>query len=214
MSWVFQGCFIKVVEQSCQVWRSSPTLENVHDLECILALKIILQDEYQNYSNALHLTGLKSLFERRNELCLRFAKACTKNEQTKTMFPLNPISYDVETRHREKFQVTKCKTTRFQNSAIPFMQNLLNSEKLWKSITVKHWFKKWNFVFVLKTYHFNNKPLSLSLIFAKFISDNLTFPAWILLQRVAWTLTLSSLTSEIATKSWRGGAKRPRIEIN
>ena len=79
------------------------------------------------------------------------------------MFPLNPISYDVETRHREKFQVTKCKTTRLQNSAIPFMQNLLNSEKLWKSITVKHWFKKWNFVFVLKTYHFNNKPLSLKL---------------------------------------------------
>ena len=126
MSWLFQGCFREEVEQSCQVWRSSPTLENVHDLERILTLKIILQD----YSNALHFPGLKPLYERRNELYLRFAKACTKNEQTKAMFPLNPISYDVKTRHREKFQVTKGKTTKFQNSAIPFMQNLLNLEKL------------------------------------------------------------------------------------
>ena len=163
--WTLSTYTYSTLDQSCQVWHSSLILENVHDLERIQknSLKIILQDEYQNYSNALHLTGLKSLFERQNELCLKFAKACTKNEQTKTMFPLNPISYDVETRHREKFQVTKCKTTRFQNSAIPFMQNLLNSEKLWKSITVKHWCKKWNFVFELKTYHFNNKPLFLSL---------------------------------------------------
>ena len=36
-----------IVEQSCQVWHSSLTLENVHDLERIQknALKIILQDE-------------------------------------------------------------------------------------------------------------------------------------------------------------------------
>ena len=121
-----------IVEQSCQVWHSSLTLENLHDLERIQknALKIILQEEYQTYSNALSLTGLKPLFQRRNELCIRFAKACTKNDLTKAMFPPNPISYDVMTRHREKFQVTKCKTKRFQNSAIPFMQNLLNAENL------------------------------------------------------------------------------------
>ena len=122
-----------ILEQSCQVWHSSLTLENANDLERIQknALKIILQDEYENYSNALSLSGLKSLIERRKELCLRFAKACLKNQQTNSMFPLNPISnsYDIHTRHREKFLVTKCNTTRLKNSAIPYMQSLLNTEK-------------------------------------------------------------------------------------
>ena len=120
-----------IVEQSCQVWHSSLTLENVQDLERIQknALKIILQEDYQNNGNALNLTGLKPRFERRNEVCIRFAKACVKNDQMKSVFPPNPTSFGVKTRNREKFEVVKCKTKRFQDSAIPFIQNLLNSEK-------------------------------------------------------------------------------------
>ena len=119
-----------IVEQSCQVWHSSLTLDNMQDLERIQknALRIILQDDYKNYNNALCVTGLKPLSDRRNELCIRFAKACVKNDQTKSMFPLNPTSYDVITRQRERFKDTKCNTKRFQSSAIPFMQNLLNTE--------------------------------------------------------------------------------------
>ena len=120
-----------IVEQSCQVWHSSLTLENLQSLERIQknALKIILQEEYLNYSNALSITGLKSLFERRNDLCLRFAIACTKNDKAKSMFPLNEVSnsYDVNTRYRETYKVVKCKTERFKNSAIPYMQTLLNA---------------------------------------------------------------------------------------
>ena len=54
-----------ILEQSCQVWHCSLTFENFPDLERIQknALRIILQDDYQSYSNALSLTGLKSLFE-------------------------------------------------------------------------------------------------------------------------------------------------------
>ena len=119
-----------IIEHSCQVWHSSLTLDNLQSLERVQknALRIILQKEYLNYSNALSVTGLDSLFDRRNNLCLRFAIACTRNEQTKSMFPANPVSnsYDVTTRHREKYKVTLCKTKRFQNSSIPYMQNLLN----------------------------------------------------------------------------------------
>ena len=98
-----------IVEQSCQVWHSSLTLENMRDLERIQnnALPIILQDEYRNYSNALCVTGLKPLSDRRNELCIRFPKACVKNYQTKSMFPLNPTSYDVMTRQKEIFRLAK-----------------------------------------------------------------------------------------------------------
>ena len=113
------------------MWHSSLTLENSEDLERIQknALKIILQDEYENYSHALALSGLKSLNERRKELCKRFAKACTKNDQTRSMFPLNPNKYDVQTRNREKFKVTTCNTERLKKSAIPYMQSLLNEEQ-------------------------------------------------------------------------------------
>ena len=70
-----------ILEQSCQVWSSSLTVENFHDLERVQknALKIILQEDYENYSSALTITGLDTLFTRRDDLCLKFARSCTKN---------------------------------------------------------------------------------------------------------------------------------------
>ena len=86
-----------ILEQSCQVWHSSLTLENFQDLERVqkTALRIILQDEYMSYSNALAATGLSTLFHRRSQLCLKFAKANLKHPQMKTMFPLNPQNSDI-----------------------------------------------------------------------------------------------------------------------
>ena len=122
-----------ILEQSCQVWHSSLTLDNFQDLERVQknALRIILKDEYLSYSNALTITGLSTLFVRRAELCLKFAKSCVKKSETKNMFPVNPVrhSYGIQTRHREKYIVTKAKTNRLMSSAIPYMQMLLNAEK-------------------------------------------------------------------------------------
>ena len=122
-----------ILEQSCQVWHSSLTLDNFNNLERVQknALKIILQDEYVSYSHALTISGLSPLFERRSNLCLRFAKSCVRNNQTKDMFPLNPVvnTYSLETRFREKYQVTHARTERLKNSSIPYMQRLLNSAK-------------------------------------------------------------------------------------
>ena len=100
-----------VLAQSCQVWHSSLTLDNFNNLERVkkTALKIILQDEYVSYSHALTIS---LLFERRSNLCLRFAKSCVRNKQTKDMFPLNPVlnSYGLESRFREHYQVTHAGT--------------------------------------------------------------------------------------------------------
>ena len=119
-----------ILEQSCQVWHSSLTLENFQDLERVqkTALKIILQEDYISYSNALEVTSLGSLFERRNQLCLKFAKSSLKHDLMKEMFPLNPQGHCMETRFKEKFKVTKSNTERHKNSAIPYMQRLLNSD--------------------------------------------------------------------------------------
>ena len=122
-----------ILEQSCQVWHSSLTLENFNDLERVQknALRIIFQEDYVSYSNALDKSGLSPLFERRSNLCLRFAKSCVKNVATKDMFPLNPTmqSYQLETRFREKYKVTHARTERLKTSSIPYMQRLLNSAK-------------------------------------------------------------------------------------
>ena len=118
-----------ILEQSCQVWHSSLTLDCVQNLERVqkTALKIILQSEYESYSNALERTSLTTLFERRSKLCLNFAKNCLKHPEMRKMFPQNNQN-DRNTRFKEKFVVEQARTERFKHSAIPYMQRLLNSE--------------------------------------------------------------------------------------
>ena len=93
-----------------------------------VALKIILGTDYITYVDALNVLGLETLKARRTRLSLNFAKKCVKNETTSWMFPLRQLQ--VETRNPEKFYVTKARTDRLANSAIPYMQKLLNSN--WK----------------------------------------------------------------------------------
>ena len=78
-----------ILDQSCQVWHFSLTEENTNDIERVQksALKIILGYKYQNYENALEKLNLEKLQNRRERLCLKFAKKCTENERTKKMFP-------------------------------------------------------------------------------------------------------------------------------
>ena len=66
------------LEQSAVVWHSSLTKKNESDLERVqkAALRIILRNQYQHYSHALSLLQMKSLKDRRDELCLKFAKKC------------------------------------------------------------------------------------------------------------------------------------------
>ena len=56
-----------LVEQSSNVWHSSLTNENEVDLERIqkIALKIILNDKYKSYENALNMLELDTLKDRR-----------------------------------------------------------------------------------------------------------------------------------------------------
>ena len=72
-----------ILEQSCVVWHSSLTDENEKDLERIQksAVRIILGKDFSNYEYALVKTNLESLKDRREELCIHFAKKCLKNEK-------------------------------------------------------------------------------------------------------------------------------------
>ena len=118
-----------VVENCAVVWHSSLSKENEVFLERVqkVALRIIFKDCYENYENALQISGLETLTQRRTNLCLKFATKCVKNPATKDMFPLN--NNVRKTRVSEKYYVQPARTDRLKMSAVPFMQRLLNSQK-------------------------------------------------------------------------------------
>ena len=115
-----------ILESSAIVWHSAITNGEEMELERVqkVALRIILKDEYENYSQALLLTNLETLKERRTILCKKFALNCVNNEKTAAMFPVNPST--VDTRHHEHYFVQPARTDRLRDSAIPYMQRLLN----------------------------------------------------------------------------------------
>ena len=119
---IYLRCYL---EESCVLWHSSLTVQQSTDLERVqrIALRIILKDQYLDYEHALDLVELETLEERREKIL-----SCLKHDQHRQMFPQNPnYNYiDGDTRFKEKFVVQTAKTSRLQNSAIPYMQNLLN----------------------------------------------------------------------------------------
>ena len=123
------------LEQSAVVWHSSLTKRNESDLERVqkAALRVILKEKYQSYSDALSALRLKSLKDRREELCLRFAKNCLRIEKFKKFFPLNKKDHCMSMRNSEKFLLEKCGSVRYRDSALPYMKRLLNKHQLEKS---------------------------------------------------------------------------------
>ena len=118
------------LETSAVVWHSSLSDRNRRDLERVQksALKIILKNHYNNYEDALRVLKLDNLDKRREMLCLKFAKNCLKNEKMKALFPLEKHHHNMKKRSQSIFQVYKSRTTRYQNSAIPYLQRLLNED--------------------------------------------------------------------------------------
>ena len=89
---------------------------------------MILGGDYQNYEDALRLTKMESLEERRGLISLKFAKNCLKNENFSKLFPLNNQRHAMQVRNPLKYQVNKANTERYKNSSIPYMQRLLNND--------------------------------------------------------------------------------------
>ena len=119
-----------LLEQSSEVWHSSLTKENIQDLERVQksALRIILKNRYKSYKNALNILEIDKLSDRREKLCLQFAKKCLKHPKLKQIFPLNDKNHSMETRNEETYAVQFANTSRLKNSAILYMQRLLNED--------------------------------------------------------------------------------------
>ena len=100
---------------SCVVWHSSLTEKDSDKLERVqkVGLRIILKDGYVSYEKALQMTGLQTLKNRRELLCLNFARSALKSTLSQSMFPRNRSDYHAQTaRNRETFLVQKARTDR------------------------------------------------------------------------------------------------------
>ena len=104
------------------MWHSGLTLKQSNEIERIqkLALKIILQAN----ERACGIFSALTLKERRNKLCLKFAKKNLKSEHNIFELRTNgPI-----TRNQARTVVEpKCNFSRYKKSSIPFLAGLLNT---------------------------------------------------------------------------------------
>ncbi len=64
--------------------------------------------------------------ERRESLCLSFAKKCLQVEKLKSIFPRRHQAHRMSKRDNEKCVIRRCFTERHKKSSIPYMQRLLN----------------------------------------------------------------------------------------
>ena len=104
-----------------------------------MALKIILKNDYKNYQNALNILEIQTLKERREELCLSFARKCLNNTKMKHLFPPNKKTHELPQRNSNNFEVFHANTERKKNSPIIYMQKLLNSKVKEKIQQYKMW---------------------------------------------------------------------------
>ena len=121
-----------ILEMSSVVWHSSLTINNRKSLERVqkMAVRVIMGNKYQSYKKSLKILKMETLEERREKLCLSFAKKCIQHEKLKHWFPVNLKVGRMRTRKPEKFKVLKGSTKRYNKSAIPYMRKLLNAEYL------------------------------------------------------------------------------------
>ena len=90
------------------------TKDNSDDLERVqkVALKVILKSDYKNYKDALKLTNLESLDERRRAISIKFARNCLNYENFSKLFPLNNQIHEMKVRNHK---INKANTERYKN---------------------------------------------------------------------------------------------------
>lgn len=120
-----------LLEYSAAVWHSALTEVNRTDIERVqkAAFSIILGSSYLSYRNALVVLGMKTLDERRDSLCLKFAKKAVRSTHFSSWFVED--NKEINTRRQLKLvKEAQARTVRFDKSSLPYMTRILNSDYL------------------------------------------------------------------------------------
>ena len=119
-----------VLEQTCVVWDSGLSCENREDIGRTQKsfVKLVLEEDYQNYKSALEKLNLETLDSRRKKLSLKFAKNSIEDGILNDLFPKKIKNHTMKTKKTEMFKVNHANTQRYKNSPIIQMQKMLNQD--------------------------------------------------------------------------------------
>ena len=84
--------------------------------------------KYVNYENALKVVGLETLEERRQKLCLKFAKKAENNPKHSKWFKPNVKANNTRL-IKDKYCPVYSNHMRFEKSPISYLTQLLNSDR-------------------------------------------------------------------------------------
>ena len=117
-----------VLESNAPVFHSMLTQDDSNDIERVqkIALRVILDDDYVDYTTACATLNIETLETRRRKLSLNFALKCLKNEKFKDLFKLNTVGAHYKIRDVDRFDVPFAKSSRYKKSPKVYLTNLLN----------------------------------------------------------------------------------------
>ena len=115
------------LEHSSSVWHRNLTKENENDLERVQksAFRIILNNEYISYENALNTLRIETLTNRREVLFRKFSIKSLQVKQMNTILVRNENTEYMNTRNKEKYKIQNTNTERFQKSTGIQMQHVI-----------------------------------------------------------------------------------------
>ena len=114
-----------ILEMCVPVWHTGLTKKQTRNIEQIqkIAFRIILNQNYVNYENALKVLKVKTLKDRRVQLCKNFAAKNVKSEYS--FFEIK--NKTVNTRSSGlKVHEFKCNTARYKKTSLPYLSKLIN----------------------------------------------------------------------------------------
>ena len=105
-----------ILEQTCVVWDSGLTNQNIEDLERTQKtfVKLLMEEDYKNYTSSLKFLSLETLESRRKKISVNFAKNSIIDGHFRDLFSKRTKTHHMETRKLEKYEVLHANTERYK----------------------------------------------------------------------------------------------------
>ena len=126
---LYQWYVRTTLEYASPVWHPGLTEHPHQKIERVQkrCVRIILGNNYTNYPEALQRLNITTLYDRREQLCLRFGRSILRSPLHRDLLP--PTMWQVHgrnTRQRAQLRPVRCRTTRYQKTFVPYIVRRLN----------------------------------------------------------------------------------------
>ena len=115
------------LEFAAPVWHAAITQAERDDIERVQKsmTKIVLQENYRGYKDALKALNLESLQQRRAKLCTNFALKTEKSSKFSAWFQPN-LKTSITRSKPNKYLPVVARTAKMQTSSVSYLTNILN----------------------------------------------------------------------------------------